>query len=57
MEANWDGLKTLLSSGDINTFEWSQLVNTHLGYFEQKISIYQELAAIQLQLEFLTEKN
>lgn len=57
MNENWQGLKTLLSSGEINAFEWSQLVNNHLGYFDQKISIYQELAAIQLQLEFLTEKN
>lgn len=57
MNQNWAGLKSLLSNGEVNTFEWSQLVSSHIAYFDQKISIYQELAFIQLQLEFLTEKK
>ena len=57
MQENWEGLMKLLSSGEINSFEWSQLVNNHIDYFDQKISIYKELASTQLQLEFLTEKN
>lgn len=57
MDKSWEGLNTLLSSGEINAFEWSQLVSNQIDYFDQKISIYQELASIQLQLEFLTAKN
>lgn len=57
MNDNWQGIKTLLSSGEINAFEWSKLATDHINYFDQKISIHRQIVAIQLQLNFLTAKN
>ncbi len=57
MNENWIGIKSLLNSGDINAFEWSKLATDHINYFDQKISIYRQLVAVQLQLNFLTAKN
>lgn len=54
--SQWQVLVELLESGEINLFEWTSLLNSHIENYAEQLSIQQQLINTQLQINFLTQQ-
>ena len=52
----WTVLVQLLESGEINLFEWANLLNNHIENYAEHFRIQQQLVSTQLQINFLTQQ-